>query len=46
MVITPLPDGLPKDPTGPNAAAKSLLNQATWWSRALKGAKAKTPYGS
>ncbi|WP_190110483.1 NADPH-dependent FMN reductase [Streptomyces cinnamoneus] len=40
------PDGLPKDPTGPNAAAKTLLDQVTWWARALKDAKAKSPYGS
>ena len=40
------PDGLPMAPEGPDAAAKTLLDQVVWWGRALRDAKAKTPYGS
>ncbi|MEU6077121.1 NAD(P)H-dependent oxidoreductase [Micromonospora sp. NPDC047074] len=37
-------DGRPRDPHGPAAAAKTLLDQVTWWARALKEAKTTTPY--
>ena len=37
-------DGRPKDPHGPATAATALLNQVTWWARALKTAKTITPY--
>ncbi|MGW6055055.1 NADPH-dependent FMN reductase [Streptomyces sp. NPDC055189] len=39
------PQGQPVDTEGPAGAAKALLDQVTWWARALKDAKAKTPYG-
>ncbi|MDQ8701091.1 NAD(P)H-dependent oxidoreductase [Streptomyces sp. LHD-70] len=34
------------DPAGPDAAAKVLLDQLTWWALALRDAKAVRPYGS
>jgi NAD(P)H-dependent FMN reductase len=37
-------DGRPKDPHGPATAAKTLLDQVTWWARVLRDAKATTPY--
>ncbi|GAB3840909.1 NADPH-dependent FMN reductase [Dactylosporangium cerinum] len=37
-------DGRPKDPQGPASAASALLDQVTWWARALKDAKRATPY--
>ncbi|MER6342867.1 NADPH-dependent FMN reductase [Streptomyces sp. NPDC001595] len=37
--------GHPKDPTAPDAAAKTMLDQLTWWARALREAKARRPYG-
>jgi hypothetical protein len=37
-------DGRPKDPHGPATAAKTLLDQVTWWARALKDANTTTPY--
>ncbi|WMX47191.1 NADPH-dependent FMN reductase [Streptomyces roseicoloratus] len=37
-------DGEPVDPTGPEGAAKTLLDQLAWWARALKDAKAVRPY--
>jgi len=37
-------DGQPKDPHGPATAAKTLLDQVTWWARVLRDAKATTPY--
>ncbi|MET7329809.1 NAD(P)H-dependent oxidoreductase [Nonomuraea sp. NPDC005650] len=40
------PDGLPKDPHGPATAAKTLLDQLTWWARVLRDAKVTTPYGA
>jgi NAD(P)H-dependent FMN reductase len=39
-------DGSPKDPEACNIAAKSMLEQLTWWGLALREAKAKRPYGS
>ena len=38
------PDGSPKDPSGPDAAAKVLLDQVAWWGRALRDAKSVSPY--
>ncbi|MEV5970877.1 NAD(P)H-dependent oxidoreductase [Streptomyces sp. NPDC051921] len=37
-------DGTPKDPTGPDTAAKTMLDQLGWWARALKDAKSTRPY--
>nr|BFE62531.1 NAD(P)H-dependent oxidoreductase [Dactylosporangium thailandense] len=37
-------DGRPKDPQRPAAAAETLLDQVAWWARALKHARATTPY--
>ncbi|MEU7646236.1 NADPH-dependent FMN reductase [Streptomyces huasconensis] len=34
------------DPAGPDAAAKTLLDQLSWWGWALRSAKATRPYGS
>ncbi|GAA4628173.1 NAD(P)H-dependent oxidoreductase [Actinoallomurus vinaceus] len=39
-------DGRPKDPNGPAMAAKTLLDQLTWWARVLRDAKATTPYNA
>ncbi|MGW7001818.1 NADPH-dependent FMN reductase [Streptomyces sp. NPDC054933] len=39
-------DGAPKDPSGPETAAKVLLDQLSWWGDALREARAKHPYGS
>lgn len=38
-------EGNHRDPVGPEAAAKSLLDQLVWWGRALRDAKAAHPYG-
>ncbi|MFH8896368.1 NADPH-dependent FMN reductase [Streptomyces coeruleorubidus] len=32
------------DPSGPDAAAKTMLDQLVWWGRALREARVKTPY--
>jgi hypothetical protein len=32
-------------PDGCNRAAKSMLDQLTWWGHALRDARARTPYG-
>ncbi|MBM7775584.1 NAD(P)H-dependent FMN reductase [Actinokineospora baliensis] len=37
-------DGTLKDPAAAEAAAKTLLDQLTWWSLALGEARAKRPY--
>ncbi|MEV6878751.1 MFS transporter [Amycolatopsis sp. NPDC051128] len=37
-------DGRPKDPHGAATAAKTLLDQVTWWARVLHDAKATTSY--
>ncbi|MEV6796695.1 NAD(P)H-dependent oxidoreductase [Streptomyces sp. NPDC051320] len=39
-------DGTHKDPTAPDAAAKTMLDQLVWWGRALREAKAVRPYGA
>ncbi|MER5277449.1 NAD(P)H-dependent oxidoreductase [Streptomyces sp. NPDC002809] len=38
-------EGRHRDPVGPDAAAKSLLDQLIWWGRALRDARAAHPYG-
>ncbi|NUR44129.1 MAG: NAD(P)H-dependent oxidoreductase [Streptomyces sp.] len=38
--------GRPKDPSGPEAAAKVMLDQLVWWGRSLREARAKRPYGA
>ncbi|MEU1347708.1 NADPH-dependent FMN reductase [Streptomyces sp. NPDC005775] len=38
-------EGRHRDPAGPDAAAKTLLDQLVWWGRALRGARAQHPYG-
>ncbi|MEV6012262.1 NAD(P)H-dependent oxidoreductase [Streptomyces sp. NPDC051976] len=38
------PDGHPNDPEGCAGAAKTMLDQLTWWARVLRDAKAVTPY--
>ncbi|MCW2915758.1 MAG: NADPH-dependent reductase [Actinomycetia bacterium] len=40
------PDGLPKDPTGCDAAAKTMLDQLAWWAHALRNAKAVRAFGA
>lgn len=35
-----------KDPSAPDAAAKTMLDQLVWWGRALKEAKERRPYDS
>ncbi|GAB1818938.1 NAD(P)H-dependent oxidoreductase [Herbidospora sp. RD11066] len=40
------PDGAPIDPLGCGEAAERLLDQLTWWGRALSAARATTPYGA
>ncbi|MET8968976.1 NADPH-dependent FMN reductase [Streptomyces hydrogenans] len=39
-------DGRLKDPTGPEAGAKLMLDQLAWWGHALKDAKAVRPYAA
>ncbi|MFD7321181.1 NADPH-dependent FMN reductase [Streptomyces sp. NPDC059875] len=39
-------DGRHKDPTGPDAAAKSMLDQIAWWAHALRSAKSTRPYAA
>ncbi|MEG3629751.1 NADPH-dependent FMN reductase [Streptomyces poriticola] len=36
--------GTLKDPAGPDAAAKAMLDQLVWWGRALRQAKEQQPY--
>ncbi|MEU1366353.1 NAD(P)H-dependent oxidoreductase [Streptomyces sp. NPDC005803] len=38
-------EGRHRDPVGPDAAAKTLLDQLLWWGRALRDARAARPYG-
>ncbi|WAZ21560.1 NAD(P)H-dependent oxidoreductase [Streptomyces cinnabarinus] len=35
-----------KDPSAPDAAAKTMLDQLEWWGTALREAKERRPYGS
>ncbi|MFG3494014.1 NADPH-dependent FMN reductase [Streptomyces sp. NPDC047928] len=37
-------EGAPKDPAGPEAAVKKMLDQLAWWAHALRDAKAVRPY--
>ncbi|MGW0116999.1 NADPH-dependent FMN reductase [Streptomyces sp. NPDC003327] len=39
-------DGRLKDPTGPENAAKVLLDQLAWWGHALRDAKSVRPYAA
>lgn len=39
-------DGQHNDPAAPEAAAKALLGQLTWWARALRDAKAVRPFAA
>ncbi|MGP4045141.1 NADPH-dependent FMN reductase [Streptomyces sp. 2A115] len=39
-------EGRHKDPSAPDAAAKTMLDQLVWWGLALREAKAVRPYGS
>ncbi|MGP3998607.1 NADPH-dependent FMN reductase [Streptomyces sp. 8N706] len=39
-------DGRPIAPEGCNAAAKTMLDQLTWWAQALREARTKRPYGT
>lgn len=39
------PDGRPHDREGPSLAAKTMLDQLTWWGRTLREARAERPYG-
>ncbi|MDQ0748294.1 NAD(P)H-dependent FMN reductase [Streptomyces africanus] len=36
--------GTLRDPSGPDAAAKTMLDQLVWWGLALREARAKRPY--
>ncbi|NEC64824.1 NAD(P)H-dependent oxidoreductase [Streptomyces sp. SID9727] len=38
-------EGRHRDPAGPDAAVKTLLDQLVWWGRALRDAKRAHPYG-
>ncbi|MGV9450850.1 NADPH-dependent FMN reductase [Streptomyces sp. NPDC003635] len=38
-------EGRLKDPTAPDAAAKTMLDQLVWWGTALREAKERRPYG-
>ncbi|MFE6762261.1 NADPH-dependent FMN reductase [Streptomyces sp. NPDC057689] len=38
-------EGNHRDPAGPDAAVKTLLDQLVWWGRALRDAKRAHPYG-
>ncbi|QNP63198.1 NADPH-dependent FMN reductase [Streptomyces genisteinicus] len=39
-------EGNHRDPAGPDAAAKTMLDQVAWWAAALRSAKEVHPYGS
>ncbi|MFG2726542.1 NADPH-dependent FMN reductase [Streptomyces canus] len=38
-------DGRLKDPSGPDAAAKTMLDQLVWWGQVLREGRAARPYG-
>lgn len=38
-------EGRLKDPSGPEAAAKVMLDQLVWWGRGLREARDRRPYG-
>ena len=37
-------EGRLRDPVGPDAAAKTMLDQLVWWGRALREARERRPY--
>ncbi|MGW2721994.1 NADPH-dependent FMN reductase [Streptomyces sp. NPDC001492] len=39
-------EGRLKDPSGPEAAAKVMLDQLVWWGRGLREARERRPYGA
>jgi NAD(P)H-dependent FMN reductase len=39
-------DGRHQDPSAANAAAKSMLDQLSWWAHALRDARTVRPYGA
>ncbi|MFF9017461.1 NADPH-dependent FMN reductase [Streptomyces sp. NPDC014870] len=39
-------DGRHRDPAGPDAAAKAMLDQLAWWAHALRDARTTRPYGA
>ncbi|MFJ3664944.1 NADPH-dependent FMN reductase [Streptomyces sp. NPDC090106] len=39
-------DGTLDDPTGPEAAAKTMLDQLVWWGRGLREARERRPYAA
>ncbi|MGW0702632.1 NADPH-dependent FMN reductase [Streptomyces sp. NPDC002867] len=39
-------EGNHRDPAGPDAAAKTMLDQLAWWGAALRSAKAAHPYAA
>jgi NAD(P)H-dependent FMN reductase len=38
-------DGRLKDPSGPDAAAKTMLDQLVWWGQVLREGRTAKPYG-
>lgn len=40
------PDGVLKDPEGPDRAAKALLDQLLWWGSVLRDARRDRPYAA
>jgi NAD(P)H-dependent FMN reductase len=38
-------DGRLKDPSGPDAAAKAMLDQLVWWGQVLREGRTARPYG-
>jgi NAD(P)H-dependent FMN reductase len=38
-------EGTLRDPSGPDAAAKTMLDQLVWWGQALREARERRPYG-
>ncbi|MFH8609931.1 NADPH-dependent FMN reductase [Streptomyces sp. NPDC018029] len=38
--------GAPVDPTGPETAAKTMLDQLSWWGRTLRDGKTARPYAA
>ncbi len=39
-------EGTLRDPAGPDAAAKTMLDQLVWWGEALREARATRPYAN
>ncbi|WP_329277188.1 NADPH-dependent FMN reductase [Streptomyces sp. NBC_01451] len=38
-------EGQPRDPSGPDAAARTMLGQVVWWGRTLREGRAARAYG-